>query len=231
MGPSTWNGLPLELRLLSRPLSLSFFSHLKTVLFRSAGAGRWSNFLEGALYKCSIWGNEWKHKIAYSHWKCMYLTKTFIISINPLNRYQDKILLMGTLWYLPASYWCLVLKLQLGSVAHSPLLVPPPGMDSPWKSVSCLKITKVRFTGCLRLICVSPWLGWGRLWVDFLKGCLINSQMNFCLSHSQTLIRLSKYNAFDFRSYTTPHQQSMLWSIPVLTTPCLRKKLYCIWSI
>src|SRR6218665_67516 len=32
-------------------------------------------------------------------------------------------------------YWCLVLKLQLGSVAHSPLLAPPPGMDSPWKSV------------------------------------------------------------------------------------------------
>src|SRR6218665_2923795 len=38
-----------------------------------------------------------------------------------------------------------VLKLQLGSVAHSPLLVPPPGMDSPWKSVSCLKIMKVCF--------------------------------------------------------------------------------------
>src|SRR6218665_266951 len=30
---------------------------------------------------------------------------------------------------LLASYWCLVLKLQLGSVAHSPLLVPPPGID------------------------------------------------------------------------------------------------------
>src|SRR6218665_1799791 len=29
-----------------------------------------------------------------------------------------------------ASYWCLVLKLQLGSVARSPLLAPPPGMDS-----------------------------------------------------------------------------------------------------
>src|SRR6218665_3023162 len=56
---------------------------------------------------------------------------------------------------LLASYWCLVLKLQLGSVAHSPLLVPPPGMDSPWKSVSCLKIMKVRFAGCLRLICIA----------------------------------------------------------------------------
>ena len=45
--------------------------------------------------------------------------------------------------------------LQLGSVAHSPLLVPPPGMDSPWKSVSCLKIMKVCFAGCLRLICIA----------------------------------------------------------------------------
>ena len=44
---------------------------------------------------------------------------------------------------LLASYWCLVLKLQLGSVAQSPLMVPPPGMDSFWKSVSCLKIMKV----------------------------------------------------------------------------------------
>jgi len=52
-------------------------------------------------------------------------------------------------------YWCLVLKLQLGIVAHSPLLVPPPGIDSPWKSVSCLKIMKVRFAGCLRLICIA----------------------------------------------------------------------------
>ena len=54
---------------------------------------------------------------------------------------------------LLASYWCLVLKRQLGNVAHSPLLVPPPGMDSPWKFVLCLKIMKVRFAGCLRLIC------------------------------------------------------------------------------
>src|SRR6218665_1834580 len=50
---------------------------------------------------------------------------------------------------------CLVLKLQLGSIAHSPLLAPPPGMASPWKSVSCLKIMKVRFAGCLRLICIA----------------------------------------------------------------------------
>ena len=47
-------------------------------------------------------------------------------------------------------------------------------MDSPWKSVSCLKIMKVRFAGWS----VSPWLGWGRLWVEFLNGRLINSWMN-----------------------------------------------------
>src|SRR6218665_439997 len=50
-------------------------------------------------------------------------------------------------------YWCLVLK--LGSVVHSPLLVPPPGLDTPLKSVSCLKIMKVHFAGCLRLICTA----------------------------------------------------------------------------
>src|SRR6218665_2453862 len=69
----------------------------------------------------------------------------------------------------PASYWCLVLKLQLGSVAHSPLLAPPPGMDSPRKSVSCLKIMKVRFAGCLRLICIAM-AGLGAPLNRFLEG-------------------------------------------------------------
>ena len=50
-------------------------------------------------------------------------------------------------------------------------------LKSLWKSVFCLKIMKVRFAGCLRLI-VSPWLGWGGLWVVLLKGRLINSWMN-----------------------------------------------------
>src|SRR6218665_569873 len=68
-----------------------------------------------------------------------------------------------------ACYWCLVLKLQLGSVAHSPLLVPPPGVDSPWKSVSCLKIIKVRFAGCLRLICIAV-VGLGAPLSRFLEG-------------------------------------------------------------
>src|SRR6218665_1429951 len=72
---------------------------------------------------------------------------------------------------LLASYWCLVLKLQLhvGSVAHSPLLVPPPGIDSPRKSVSCLKIMKVRFAVCLRLICIAV-VGLGAPLSRFLEG-------------------------------------------------------------
>ena len=75
---------------------------------------------------------------------------------------------------LLASYWCLVLKLQLGSVTHSPLLVRPPGMNSPWKSISCLKIMKVRFAGCLRLICIAV-VGLGAPLSRFLEGRLINS--------------------------------------------------------
>ena len=41
------------------------------------------------------------------------------------------------------SFWYLMLLLQLGSVVHTPLLVPPPGMH------------KVRSAGCLRLICIT----------------------------------------------------------------------------
>src|SRR6218665_1043196 len=77
---------------------------------------------------------------------------TFVSSVDRYLVYLDA---EPFVLLLPASYWCLVLKLQLGSVAHSPLLAPPPGMDSPWKSVSCLKIMKVRFAGCLRLICMA----------------------------------------------------------------------------
>jgi|SRR6218665_2182402 len=47
------------------------------------------------------------------------------------------------------------LLLQLGSVAHSPLLVPPARTDLHWKSASCLKIMKMRSAGCLRLICIA----------------------------------------------------------------------------
>ena len=39
VGPLTWNGLPLELRLLPRTYSSVFFSRLKTVLFSRAGVG------------------------------------------------------------------------------------------------------------------------------------------------------------------------------------------------
>jgi len=38
-GPSVWNGLPLELRLLSRTFSDTFYRRLKTVLFDRAGVG------------------------------------------------------------------------------------------------------------------------------------------------------------------------------------------------
>src|SRR6218665_2611819 len=52
-----------------------------------------------------------------------------------------------------------------------PLLVPPPGMgmDSPWKYVSCLKIMKVHFAGCLRLICIAV-VGLGAPLSRFLEG-------------------------------------------------------------
>src|SRR6218665_3181606 len=36
------------------------------------------------------------------------------------------------------------------------IVVPPLGMDSPWKSASCLEIIlNLRFGGCLRLICIA----------------------------------------------------------------------------
>src|SRR6218665_241191 len=39
VGPSTWNGLPSQLRIFPRALSLAFFSHIKTALFSRAGVG------------------------------------------------------------------------------------------------------------------------------------------------------------------------------------------------
>src|SRR6218665_2500012 len=91
-----------------------------------------------------------------------FLVVPLVTSASSVDRYL--VYLDGELYdpLLLASYWYLVLKLQLGSVADSPLLVPPPGMNSPWKSVSCLKIMKVRFAGCLRLICIAM-VGLGRL--------------------------------------------------------------------
>ena len=83
------------------------------------------------------------YRIAVLVWRCF------------LASFVDRYMVYLDVPLLLASYWCLVLKLQLGSVVHSPLLVPPPGMDIPWKSTSCLKIMKVRFAGCLRLICIA----------------------------------------------------------------------------
>src|SRR6218665_363687 len=39
VGPSTWKGLPSELRIFNRTTSPAFFSHLKTALFDRAGVG------------------------------------------------------------------------------------------------------------------------------------------------------------------------------------------------
>src|SRR6218665_890172 len=70
---------------------------------------------------------------------------------------------------LLVTYWCHVILLQLGSVAHSLLLAPPHGMDSPWKSASCLKIMKVHLAGSLRLICTAV-AGLGAPLSRFLEG-------------------------------------------------------------
>src|SRR6218665_2394339 len=43
-------------------------------------------------------------------------------------------------------------------------------MDSPWKSVSCLKIMKVRFAGCLRLLICIAVAGLGAPLSRFLEG-------------------------------------------------------------
>ena len=44
-GPYIWNGLPFELRSLSRDFSSSFYSLLKTFLFARAWAGSASEFI------------------------------------------------------------------------------------------------------------------------------------------------------------------------------------------
>ena len=60
VGPSNWNGLPSELRIFNSTTSPAFFLtlrlHCLTVLVLGALL---SSFLEEALYKCSIWMNEW----------------------------------------------------------------------------------------------------------------------------------------------------------------------------
>ena len=54
LGPSTWNGLPLELRLLPRSIP-SVFLVLKPLSFAALGLGApLSRFLEEALYKCPL---------------------------------------------------------------------------------------------------------------------------------------------------------------------------------
>ena len=111
---------------------------------------------------------------------------TFVSSVDRYLVYLDAEPFVPLLL---ASYWCLVLKLQLGSVTHSPLLAPPPGMDSPWKFVSCLKILKVCFAGCLRLICITvaglAVAGLGAPLSRFLEGTpykFLNEWMNYLVN-------------------------------------------------
>src|SRR6218665_1416574 len=52
VGPSTWNGLPLEIRLLPKSNESAFCTLLKTDLYHRGWAGvPLSRFLEGAPYK------------------------------------------------------------------------------------------------------------------------------------------------------------------------------------
>src|SRR6218665_3802409 len=126
-----------------------------------------SAYMRDALHWLPI-GQRICYRIAVLVWRCLLGSApvTFVSSVDRFLVYLDAEPFVPL---LPASYWCLVLKLQLGSVAHSPLLAPPPGMGSPWKSVSCLKIMKVRFAGYLRLICIAV-AGLGASLSRFLEG-------------------------------------------------------------
>src|SRR6218665_2341303 len=55
VGPSTWNGLPPELRIFNRTTSSAFFLTLRLLCLTVLVLGALlSSFLEEALYKCSI---------------------------------------------------------------------------------------------------------------------------------------------------------------------------------
>src|SRR6218665_3277878 len=55
VGPSTWNGLPSELRISNRTTSPAFFLTLRLLCLTVLVLGALlSSFLEEALYKCSI---------------------------------------------------------------------------------------------------------------------------------------------------------------------------------
>lgn|SRR6218665_674192 len=42
-----------------------------------------------------------------------------------------------------ANSWYLLLLLQVGSITPFSIVVPPPGIGSPWRSSSCLRIMKL----------------------------------------------------------------------------------------
>src|SRR6218665_988620 len=82
------------------------------------------------------------YKLAVLVWQCLLGNAP----ASSVDRYL--VYMGGEQCFVPlllASYWYLVLQLQLGSIVHPPMLVPPPGMDSLWKSASCLKNNESEF--------------------------------------------------------------------------------------
>ena len=61
VGPSIWNWLPSQLRTLPiEPCHLRFFLNLRLLFLAVLESGApLSSSLEEALYKCSVWMNEW----------------------------------------------------------------------------------------------------------------------------------------------------------------------------
>ena len=69
----------------------------------------------------SVFAQRISYRIAILVWRCL-LGSASASSVDWYLVYLDGEPFVPLLL---ASYWCLVLKLQLASVAHSPLLVPP----------------------------------------------------------------------------------------------------------
>jgi len=66
VGPSTWNGLPSELRIFDRILSPAFFLTLRLLCLTVLALGALlSSFLEEALYKCSMCMNKWMKDVEF----------------------------------------------------------------------------------------------------------------------------------------------------------------------
>src|SRR6218665_626793 len=89
------------------------------------------------------------YRIAFLVWRCLLgSAPAYLCELcRPVSSLSgQRVLRSSVICQLLVGY--IVLQLQLCSVGHSPLLVPSPGTDSLWKSASCLKIMKMRSTGC-----------------------------------------------------------------------------------